>query len=99
MPCATPILGFATKSIAPNSSDLNVASAPFSVSVEIMTTGVGLAFISTSRKRNPSTFGISISSVITSGDFSKTSFFATKASGAAPTKAISGSLLTGTLNF
>ena len=92
MPCATPILGFATKSIAPNSKDLSVASAPFSVSVEVMTTGVGLAFISTSRKRNPSTLGISISSVITSGDFSRTSFFATKASGAAPTNAANNTI-------
>ena len=67
IPCATPSFGFAIKSTAPNSNARSVASAPRSVSVEIITTGVGIAFIITSKNRSPSTFGISMSRVITSG--------------------------------
>ena len=45
-PSATPILGLATKSTAPSSSARSVTSAPRSVSVETITTGIGRRRIS-----------------------------------------------------
>ncbi len=66
-PSATPILGLATKSIAPSSSAFSVTSAPRSVSVDTITTGIGRRRISLDRKSMPSMRGISTSSVMTSG--------------------------------
>src|SRR5213592_4088552 len=66
-PSDTPIFGFATKSTAPSSSARSVTSAPRSVSVETITTGIGRSRISLPRKSMPSIRGISTSSVITSG--------------------------------
>ena len=66
-PSATPILGLATKSTAPSSSARKVTSAPRSVNVETITTGIGRRRISRERKSMPSMRGISTSSVITSG--------------------------------
>ena len=67
MPSATPTLGLATKSMAPSSSARSVTSAPRSVSIDTITTGVGRSRISLARKSMPSMRGISTSSVITSG--------------------------------
>ena len=67
MPSATPIFGLATKSMAPSSSARSVTSAPRSVSVDTITTGIGRRRISLERKSMPSMRGISTSSVITSG--------------------------------
>ena len=66
-PSATPSLGLATKSTAPSSSARKVTSAPRSVSVETISTGIGRSRISLPRKSMPSMRGISTSSVITSG--------------------------------
>ena len=66
-PSLTPIFGLATKSTAPSSRARIVTSAPRSVSVETITTGIGRRRISLPRKSMPSMRGISMSSVITSG--------------------------------
>ncbi|SUY92046.1 Uncharacterised protein [Comamonas terrigena] len=66
-PLATPTRGLATKSTAPSSSARMVTSAPRSVSVEIISTGMGRRRIRRPRKSIPSMRGISTSSVITSG--------------------------------
>ena len=66
-PSAMPIFGLATKSTAPSSSARRVTSAPRSVSVDTITTGIGRRRISLERKSMPSMRGISTSSVITSG--------------------------------
>ncbi|MNZ98079.1 hypothetical protein D3C78_1173510 [compost metagenome] len=70
-PLATPTRGLATKSTAPSSSAFMVTSAPRSVSVEIISTGMGRKRISRPRKSMPSMRGISTSSVITSGSISR----------------------------
>src|SRR5258706_295857 len=92
-PEATPTRGLATKSIAPNSSARKVTSAPRSVSVDTITTGVGRKRISFSRKSMPSIFGISTSSVSTSGFRARIISRATSGSGAAPIASMSLCLL------
>ena len=92
-PSATPIFGLATKSIAPSSSARSVTSAPRSVSVETITTGIGRRRIKRARKSMPSIRGISMSSVITSGFRSRIMSRATSGSAAAPTHSISPSRL------
>jgi len=89
-PDETPMRGLATKSIAPISSARMVISAPFSVSVDTITTGMGRNRISLDRKSSPSMRGISTSSVITSGFNSRIISRATKGSLAAPTQVMSG---------
>jgi hypothetical protein len=89
-PSATPIFGLATKSTAPSSSARSVTSAPRSVSVETITTGVGRRRISLPRKSMPSMRGISTSSVITSGFVLRIISRAMKGSAAAPTHSMSG---------
>ena len=59
--------GFGTKSTAPISRALNVASAPYWVRTLIMTTGFGLVLTISLSAASPSMMGISISMVITSG--------------------------------
>lgn len=93
MPSRMPSLGLATKSTAPSSSARSVASEPRSVSEEIMTTGVGRRRMSFSRKSRPSIFGISTSSVSTSGLVCLMRSRAMIGSGATPTTSISGWLL------
>jgi len=93
MPSATPILGLATKSMAPSSSARIVTSAPRSVSVETITTGIGRRRMSLPRKSMPSMRGISTSSVITSGSSSRIISRASRGSAAAPTHSMSGSRL------
>ena len=61
------ILGLGMKSIAPSCSAASVASAPRSVSDDTITTGIGRSRIRLRRKVRPSIFGISMSSVSTSG--------------------------------
>ena len=62
-----PTLGLVIISTAPAASACMVVSAPFSVSVEQITTGVGCSAIIFLRKVMPSMRGISTSSTITSG--------------------------------
>ena len=57
----------ATQSNAPISSARRLTSAPACVSVETMMTGVGRSRMIFSRNSSPSMFGISMSSVTTSG--------------------------------
>jgi hypothetical protein len=90
---ATPIRGLATKSIAPISSARMVISAPFSVRVETITTGMGRKRIRRDRKSRPSMRGISTSNVMTSGLSSRIISRATSGSLAAPTHSMSGCLL------
>src|SRR5258708_4222416 len=89
-PAAMPRRGLETKSIAPSSRALNVTSAPRSVSVETITTGVGRKRINRSRNSSPSILGISISSVSTSGFNARIISRATSGSGAAPIASRSG---------
>ena len=89
MPSATPILGLATKSTAPSSSALSVTSAPRSVSVETITTGIGRRRIRRDRKSSPSMRGISTSSVMTSGLRLRIISRATSGSEAAPMHSMS----------
>src|SRR3990167_3021745 len=93
IPSTKPIRGLATKSTAPNSNAFIVTSAPRSVSVEIITTGMGRNRIKRPKKSRPSIFGISISSVMTSGSNSRIISRATSGSFAAPTHCISACLL------
>src|SRR5450830_1878040 len=88
-PSATPILGLATKSTAPNSSAFIVTSAPRSVKVEIMTTGIGRKRISRPKKSMPSMRGISMSRVRTSGFSSRIISLAINGSLAVPTHSMS----------
>ena len=88
-PSATPIRGLATKSTAPNSNAFIVTSAPRSVSVEIMTTGMGRKRINLPKKSMPSMRGISISNVNTSGFSSRIISRAIKGSLAEPMHSIS----------
>ena len=83
-PSATPMRGLATKSTAPSSSARNVTSAPRSVKVETITTGMGRSRISLPRKSMPSMRGISTSSVMTSGLSARIISRATSGSLAAP---------------
>ena len=89
-PSATPIFGLATKSTAPSSSALSVTSAPRSVSVDTITTGIGRRRISLDRKSMPSILGISTSSVITSGSRLRIISRAANGSAAAPMQVMSG---------
>jgi hypothetical protein len=66
-PWLIPSFGLVTKSTAPNSNALRVTSAPRSVSVDTITTGIGRSRMIFSRKSSPSILGISTSSVSTSG--------------------------------
>ena len=84
------ILGLVTKSTAPNSNARRVISEPRSVSDDTITTGIGRSRISFSRNSSPSIFGISTSSVSTSGLVCLIRSRATKGSGATPTTSISG---------
>jgi hypothetical protein len=84
-----PTRGLATKSMAPSSSARMVTSAPFSVSVEIISTGMGRSRISRPRKSMPSILGISTSSVITSGLSSRIISRATSGSLAVPMHSMS----------
>jgi hypothetical protein len=88
-----PSLGLATKSIAPSSSARIVVSAPRSVSVDTITTGIGRRRIRRSRKSRPSIFGISTSSVSTSGFIARIISRATSGSGAEPIASMSVCLL------
>ena len=84
--------GLATQSKAPISSALMVASAPLLVSVETMITGIGRSRMIFSRNSRPSIFGISTSSVMTSG---LSALMASRASSgllASPTTLMAGSL-------
>ena len=65
--CARSTLGLETKSIAPSSSARSVTSAPFSVSEDTITTGIGCRRMRLARNVTPSMRGISTSSVSTSG--------------------------------
>ena len=67
-----------------------MTSLPRSVADEIITTGMGLARIRRSRNSRPFIFGISTSSVSTSGSSSLILSRASKASAAAPTTSMSG---------
>ena len=93
IPSATPIFGLATKSTAPNSSAFRVTSAPRSVKVETITTGMGRRRIKRDRKSMPSMRGISTSSVMTSGLRLRIISRAINGSLAAPTHSMSGCLL------
>ena len=64
------IFGLANTSTAPYSKANRAESVPFSVNVEITTTGIGCWDIIFFKNVNPSILGISISSVITSGTHS-----------------------------
>ncbi len=88
-PLASPTRGLATKSTAPSSSAFIVTSAPRSVSVEIITTGIGRKRIRRPRKSMPSIRGISTSSVMTSGLSSRIISRATKGSLAVPMHSMS----------
>ena len=80
------------QSKAPISSALMVASAPLLVSVETMITGIGRSRMIFSRNSRPSIFGISTSSVMTSG---LSDLMASRASSgllASPTTLMAGSL-------
>src|SRR3989344_518827 len=88
-PLASPTRGLATKSTAPSSSAFMVTSAPRSVSVEIITTGIGRKRIRRPRKSMPSIRGISTSSVMTSGLSSRIISRATKGSLAVPMHSMS----------
>ena len=94
MPLWIEIFGLVTKSTAPSSSARMVISEPRSVSDDTINTGIGRRRISFSRKSRPSIFGISTSSVSTSGLVCLISSRATSGSGAVPTTSISGWLLT-----
>ena len=93
MPLWIEIFGLVTKSTAPSSSARMVISEPRSVSEDTITTGIGRSRISFSRKSRPSIFGISTSSVSTSGLVCLISSRATSGSGATPTTSMSGWLL------
>ncbi len=93
MPLWIDTLGLVTKSTAPSSSARMVMSEPRSVSVDTISTGIGRSRISFSRNSSPSIFGISTSSVSTSGLVCLMRSRATRGSGATPTTSISGWLL------
>jgi len=88
-PLATPTRGLETKSTAPSSSARMVTSAPRSVSVEIISTGMGRRRMMRPRKSMPSILGISMSRVITSGFFSRIISRATRGSLAVPMHSMS----------
>jgi hypothetical protein len=77
-----------TKLTAPAESAAIVVAAPFSVSVEQITTGVGRSPISCRRNEMPSMRGISTSSRITSGHSRSIRWRAKIGSAAAPMTSI-----------
>ena len=85
-----PILGLLMISTAPAAKACSVVSAPFSVSDEQITTGVGRSAMILRKKVMPSMRGISTSSVITSGLRSRIISRAAKASLAVPMHCMSG---------
>jgi len=92
-PADTPMRGLATKSTAPISRARSVVSAPCSVRVDTITTGIGRRRISRERNSSPSILGISTSSVMTSGLSSRIISRACSGSLAAPMHTMSGCLL------
>ena len=88
-PLATPMRGLATKSTAPSSSARMVTSAPRSVNVEIISTGIGRRRIKRPKKSIPSMRGISTSRVMTSGLSSRIISRATNGSLAVPIHSMS----------
>ena len=84
--------GLAITSTAPYSNANNAESVPFSVKVEITTTGIGCWDINFFKKVNPSIRGISISRVITSGLHSLILSTAINGSAATPIISIIGSV-------
>src|SRR3569832_371025 len=93
MPLWIEIFGLVTKSTAPSSSARKVISEPRSVSVDTMSTGIGRKRISFSRNSRPTIFGISTSSVRTSGLVCLIRSRAASGSGATPTTSMSGWLV------
>src|SRR5882757_1845690 len=91
MPCATSTVGLATKSTAPRARASSATAAPFCVSEEHMTTGMGRSRIRLRRNARPSMRGISTSRVSTSGFSNLILSRATYGSGAVPTTSMSGS--------
>jgi hypothetical protein len=79
----------ATKSSAPSSSARIVVSAPRSVSVLTITTGIGRRRIRRERNSSPSMRGISTSSVMTSGFRLRMTSRACSGSAALPTQTMS----------
>ncbi len=90
-PPASEALGLATKSTAPSSIASSVSLAPLVVRVETITTGSGWSRISLSRNCSPFMFGISMSSVTTSGESSLILARASIGSSAVPTTVMSPS--------
>ena len=84
-------LGFVTKSTAPSSRARNVVAHPASVRDDTITTGMGCARMSFSRKASPSMRGISTSRVSTSGLSRRILSRATYGSEATPTTSMDGS--------
>ena len=85
-------VGLATQSNAPSASASMVTAAPLTVSVDTMMTGRGLCFMTRRRKSMPFIFGISMSSVMTSGSSESTRRNASVGSGASPTTSMAGLL-------
>ncbi len=85
------LVGLAMKSTAPISSASSVISAPAWVNVEIITTGIGRSAMMRRRNDTPSMWGISTSSVTTSGLSALILSRAMSGSGAVPITLISGS--------
>jgi hypothetical protein len=83
--------GLPTHSTAPSSSALIAVAAPFSVMLDTITTGKGRRRMTLSRKSRPFMFGISTSSVITSGSSALIAARASIASPACPTTSMEGS--------
>jgi hypothetical protein len=90
---ASPGWDLPTQSKAPISSAARLASAPRWVSVETMITGIGRSRMILSRNSSPFMFGISMSSVTTSGLSCLMALRASIASPAWPTTLMSGSAL------
>ena len=88
-----PIFGLVMIDTAPADSACIVVSAPRSVRVEQTTTAVGRSLMIFFKKVMPSMRGISISSVITSGQFDCIFSRANSGSGAVPTSSMAGSAL------
>ena len=67
-----------------------VTAAPLTVNVDTMITGRGRCFMTRRRKSSPFIFGISTSSVMTSGSSVSTRRNASVGSGASPTTSMPG---------